>query len=257
MIVDAHSTPNPVLGGCGDSASRYKRTLLRIHDQVRCCKRPEGSTRLIAVSKQHPAEAVAGIARLGQADFGENYVQESLEKIQSVKTLLDSEPLPHPLSWHFIGNIQSRKCRDIAENFDWVHTIDSPKTARRLNSFRNRPTALQSLIQVNLQNEPGKSGIQADELEDLAELIDSLPNLEFRGLMIIPRPESSFDRQRKVFRKLRDLLESYQPHYPNMDQLSMGMTDDMVAAIHEGATMVRVGTAIFGSRASKNQSRIQ
>ena len=257
MITKTHSTRSPAQENCSDSTSRYKRTLDRIRDQVQCCKRPEGSVRLIAVSKQHPAKAVVELARLGQTDFGENYVQESLEKIQSMKALHDSDPLPLPLCWHFIGNIQSRKCRDIAENFDWVHTIDSPKIARRLNSFRNQSTSLQSLIQVNLQNEPGKSGIQADELTDLAALIDSLPNLEFRGLMIIPRPENSLDLQRKVFRELRELLESHQPHYPDMDQLSMGMTNDMEAAIQEGATMVRVGTSIFGPRTPRNQSRIQ
>ncbi len=257
MPEKSHSIQNPVRGNGSDWASRYQHTLERICSQVQCCGRPEGSVRLIAVSKQHPAEAVAAIARLGQADFGENYVQEGLAKIQSVRALLENEALSRLPCWHFIGHIQSRKCRDIAENFDWVHTIDNPKTARRLDAFRNRKTALQSLIQVNLQNETGKSGVQVDELAELVELVDSLPNLESRGLMIIPRPESGFDRQCEVFRELRKLLESYQSCYPGMDQLSMGMTNDMSAAIHEGATMIRIGTAIFGSRKPRNQPQVQ
>ncbi|MCY4051042.1 MAG: YggS family pyridoxal phosphate-dependent enzyme [Gammaproteobacteria bacterium] len=248
MKEKVHSIQNPVQGNYGDSASRYNRILDRIRDQVQSSKRPEGSTKLIAVSKQHPAEAVVELARLGQTDFAENYVQESLQKIQSVKTLLKSDSLPNPLCWHFIGHIQSRKCRDIAENFDWVHTIDSPKIARRLDSFRNQKSMLQSLIQVNLQNETGKAGVQIEELTDLTRLVDSLPNLELRGLMIIPRLEKNYDLQCEVFRELREILEQYQSCYPSMNQLSMGMSNDMAAAIHEGATMVRIGTAIFGPR---------
>ncbi len=248
MTVKSNSMLNSDQENCRDWKSRYTRTNQEILSQTNLSNRSEGSVRLIAVSKQHPAEAVAEIARLGQRDFGENYVQESLRKIQSVNTLLESDTLPNPLCWHFIGHVQSRKCRDIAENFDWVHTIDSPKIARRLDSFRDQEATLQSLIQVNLQNESGKAGVSANELADLAGLIDSLSNLELRGLMIIPRPETSYDLQCEVFRELREILEKFQSCYPTMNQLSMGMSNDLAAAIHEGATMIRVGTAIFGPR---------
>ncbi|MYJ52946.1 MAG: YggS family pyridoxal phosphate-dependent enzyme [Gammaproteobacteria bacterium] len=234
-------------------AYRYADTLERIREQTERYNRPDGSVRLIAVSKQHSAEAVAAVARLGQTDFGENYVQESLAKIRAVAAMLGSDSSPLPLVWHFIGHIQSRKCRDIAETFDWVHTIDSEKVARRLDTYRADKAPLQSLIQVNLQDEPGKSGISADRIGDLAALVDSLPNLELRGLMAIPRPQTEFSLQRDVFRQMRELLEHHRCRHGRMDQLSMGMSDDMEAAISEGATLIRVGTAVFGPR-TINQS---
>lgn len=229
-------------------ACRYAGTLELIREQTERYNRPDGSVRLIAVSKQHSAEAVAAVARLGQADFAENYVREGLAKTRTVAAMLESESNLLPLAWHFIGHIQSRKCRDIAETFDWVHTIDSEKVARRLDTYRADRAPLQSLIQVNLQDEPGKSGISADRIDGLAALVDSLPNLELRGLMIIPRPQTEFSRQRNVFRRMRELLEHHRCRHGKMDQLSMGMSDDMEAAISEGATLVRVGTAIFGPR---------
>ena len=257
MTARAHSNQDNAQTIRDDLALRYLSTLDQIREQIRCCRRPEGSMKLIAVSKQHPAEAVATVAKLGQRDFGENYVQESLSKIQAVTALLGNRVHSQPLCWHFVGHVQSRKCKDIAQNFDWVHTIDSPKIAQRLDAFRNRPTPLQSLIQVNLQNEFGKSGVQVDELSDLADVVDDLPNLALKGLMIIPRPESDFARQRKVFQQLRELLETYQSCRPDMDQLSMGMTNDMAAAICEGTTMVRIGTAIFGPRKPIHKPPVQ
>ena len=201
----------------------------------------------MAVSKRHSADAVAVVARMGQQHFGENYLQEALEKQDLVSSLLKETGEPDP-KWHFIGHIQSRKCRDIAENFDWVHTVETEKVARRLNDARATDNPLNVLIQLNLQQESSKSGIPASSLEDLAESIRGLDSLHLRGLMIIPRPEPDFDKQRVVFAELRHHMEELNNKGYTLDQLSMGMTDDMEAAIAEGATMIRIGTAIFGQR---------
>lgn len=257
MTASIQAPPSINHQGLNELSRRYMKTLEQIQAHVKHCKRPEGSVRLVAVSKQHSAEAVAEIAKLGQVDFGENYVQESLGKIKSVKGLVNETVGSHTLCWHFVGHIQSRKCRDIAENFQWVHTIDSPKIAKRLDAYRTQNEPLQSLIQVNLQHEVGKSGVDVVQLSDLVGLVATLPNLTLRGLMIIPRPERDFRKQVEVFRRLRELLEQYQGRYSSMAQLSMGMTDDMAAAIGEGATMVRVGTAIFGPRKPVNSRPIK
>ena len=152
--------------------------------------------------------------------------------------------------WHFIGPVQSNKCRDIALNFDWVHSIERAKIARRLSDLRpSDAEPINSLIQVNLQNESTKSGVSTDAIDKLIGEVKDLPNLKLRGLMAIPTPEKAFDRQRAVFADLRELLEKInREHQTNMDCLSMGMTDDMEAAVAEGATHVRIGTAIFGPR---------
>ena len=151
-------------------------------------------------------------------------------------------------SWHFIGHIQSRKCRDISDNFQWVHTIESEKVANRLNNYREGREPLNVLIQVNLQDEPGKSGISADFLPHLAATVSTLPNLRLRGLMLIPREESDYNLQRQVFIQCREQLEKLNQSGFDLDQLSMGMTADMEAAISAGATLIRIGTAIFGPR---------
>ena len=177
----------------------------------------------------------------GQLAFGENYVDEGVEKILSI-----SEP---DLEWHFIGAIQSRKTAQIAEHFQWAHGIDRLKTARRLSGQRPEgKDALNICIQVNLDNEPGKAGVSLTEVASLAQACEQLPGLRLRGLMAIPAPRSELDDQRAVFATLRRCFESLQSNFGSMDTLSMGMSGDMEAAIAEGATIVRVGTAIFGAR---------
>ena len=229
-----------------DLIDRYQS----VRDQIRACAqkhgRPVEDISLVAVSKRHDPGRVIELARHGHRDFAENYLQEALEKIAETAQALGPDT---PLSWHFIGHIQSRKSREIAEHFDWVHTVSSEKVARKLNQHRDPARPLDCLIQLNLQDEETKSGIGREELPALAALFGELPNLRLRGLMIIPRPEPTFEAQRAVFRECRELLESLnREHDYGLDTLSMGMTDDMEAAIAEGATQIRIGTAIFGPR---------
>ena len=204
--------------------------------------RAPGSVCLVAVSKTQSAEAIRAIAALRQKDFGENQLQEALVKIEILSDL--------DCTWHFIGAIQTNKCRDIAAHFDWVHSVDRIKIAKRLSNLRPATTVpLNIFLQVNLQGEATKSGIAPGELTSLASAVHELPNLQLRGLMAIPVPESNFDRQRKIFSQLRKLQkELNQALDLTLDCLSMGMTDDLEAAVAEGATHVRVGTAIFGPR---------
>ncbi|WGW00692.1 YggS family pyridoxal phosphate-dependent enzyme [Vibrio sp. YMD68] len=209
------------------------------------CGRPRESVQLLAVSKTKPLEAILDAAQCGQRRFGENYVQEGVDKVIHFNQ-------SHPsldLEWHFIGPIQSNKTRLVAEHFDWVHTIDRAKTAQRLND--QRPDAmepLQVLIQVNTSGEKSKSGISGDELFTLAELISTLPNLTLRGVMSIPANVADYQAQRAEFDKLALLKQQLSEKYSEIDTLSMGMSGDMEAAIHAGSTMVRIGTAIFGAR---------
>ena len=201
---------------------------------------PAGVT-LLAVSKTHPAELLRQAIAAGQRAFGENYVQEALEKMEA----LAGDPAANSIEWHLIGPLQSNKTCQVAERFDWVHTVQSEKIARRLSSQRpaGRP-ALNVLIQVNVSGEASKSGVVPQEVAGLARAMAALPNLRLRGLMAVPEPTSDTALQRARFRQLREIL----PAVPAPDTLSMGMSDDMEAAIAEGATMVRVGTAIFGAR---------
>jgi pyridoxal phosphate enzyme (YggS family) len=196
---------------------------------------------LIAVSKTHPAEMVRAAAAAGQRDFGENYVQEALAKIDALSDL--------PLVWHFIGPIQSNKTRAIAESFHWVHSVDREKIAVRLSEAR--PAHLPPLnvcIEVNVSGEASKSGVAPDELAALAKRVNSLPRLSLRGLMAIPEPTQDAELQRRRFRALREMKEALVGADLALDTLSMGMSADLETAIAEGATMVRVGTAIFGER---------
>ena len=203
--------------------------------------RPPGSVRLLAVSKKKPVEAILEAADAGQREFGENFVQEGLEKIE--KCARDD------LVWHFIGHLQSNKTRPVAENFDWVHTIDRLKVARRLSDQRpHHAPDLNVCIEVNVDAEENKSGVAPDEVAALAHEIAALPRLKLRGLMCLPAIRTDFEEQRKPFAALRGLLESLNEDGLDLDTLSMGMTADYAAAIHEGATIVRVGTAIFGAR---------
>lgn len=203
--------------------------------------RQPGSVTLMAVSKTHSADMVRRAAAAGIYHIGENYLAEALDKMAELKTT--------DLCWHFIGPIQSNKTRAIAEHFDWVHSIDRLKIAQRLND--QRPASLPPLklcLQVNISNEASKSGISVQDLPALAASISTLPRLELRGLMAIPAATEDFLQQRHSFGLLRAAFEQLQADAPQMDTLSMGMTGDMEAAIAEGSTMLRIGTAIFGQR---------
>ena len=207
-------------------------------------QRDPGSVRLIGVGKVHSAEAIRAIVIAGLRDIAENYVQEALAKQQQLKDL--------DIIWHYIGHIQSNKTRDIAENFDWVHSVDRLKIACRLSD--HRPLDLPDMnicLQVNLQEERNKSGFTEKELIDVAPTINALPKLRLRGLMAIPRLTTDFKEQRKIFRLVRLVYDRLQSKGLKMDTLSMGMSGDMEAAIAEGATMLRIGTALFGPRQSR------
>ncbi|MBK8452733.1 MAG: YggS family pyridoxal phosphate-dependent enzyme [Thiofilum sp.] len=216
----------------------------RIHQAEQRFQRPFHSVRLVAVSKFHPVTALHSAYQAGQKAFGENYVQEMVAKAQALAHYRDIE-------WHFIGPLQSNKTKLVAETAHWVHTIERLKIAERLSQQRppDQPD-LNICLQVNLSAEASKSGIALDEVVDLALQVQQLPRLKLRGLMAIPAPESDFERQRAVFAKLRTALAELNQRGLMLDTLSMGMSDDMEAAIAEGATLVRIGTAIFGQRPS-------
>ncbi|MGP2424328.1 YggS family pyridoxal phosphate-dependent enzyme [Yersinia sp. 2538 StPb PI] len=207
-----------------------------------CARSPEEVT-LLAVSKTKPVSAIEEAIVAGQYAFGENYVQEGVDKIHYFANSAD-------LEWHFIGPLQSNKSRLVAENFAWCHTVDRLKIAQRLSTQRPAAMpALNVLIQVNISDEQSKSGVALTELPVLAASISELPNLNLRGLMAIPAPESDYPRQLAVFEQMHQAFLTLKASYPQMDTLSMGMTDDMAAAISAGSTLVRIGTAIFGTRA--------
>ncbi|UQV45678.1 YggS family pyridoxal phosphate-dependent enzyme [Janthinobacterium lividum] len=208
-------------------------------------QRAPGDVTLLAVSKTFGADAVLEAMRAGQAAFGENYLQEALDKIAAVQLAL---PQGGPV-WHFIGPIQSNKTRPIAEHFDWVHTVEREKIAARLSE--QRPAGLADLnicLQVNISGEASKSGVTPAELPALARAVAQLPRLRLRGLMAIPEPETELSRQRAAFAQLRALYEQLKAEGLALDTLSMGMSADLRAAVLEGASIVRVGSAIFGSR---------
>ncbi len=206
-------------------------------------QREPGNVRLIAVSKTRSADEVLALHRAGQDMYGENYLQEALEKIDALQQ--------YPLEWHFIGAIQSRKTAQIAENFSWVHSLDRLKVANKLNQHAAPSQPLNVLIQVNLEGEASKGGISPEALPELARQVSELQNLRLRGLMFMPMVHERLEDQRAVFRRARELFLSLQAEFPAIDQVSMGMSGDLEAAIAEGATMVRVGTALFGPRAPK------
>lgn len=204
-------------------------------------RRDATQIRLLAVSKKAPASAVREAYKHGQQAFGENFVQEALDKMHELRDL--------PLEWHFIGPIQSNKTRPIAENFSWVHSIDRLKVAERISE--QRPAALPPLnvcLQINVSGEASKGGVTEGEALALARAIAILPRLKLRGLMAIPAPAEDLSAQRAPFVKMCELLAKLNQSGLNLDTLSMGMSHDLTAAIMEGATIVRVGTAIFGSR---------
>ncbi|ENZ4138749.1 YggS family pyridoxal phosphate-dependent enzyme [Enterobacter ludwigii] len=222
--------------------------LAQVRDKISAaatrCGRASEEITLLAVSKTKPASAIANAIAAGQHAFGENYVQEGVDKIRFFQ-----EQGKTDLQWHFIGPLQSNKSRLVAEHFDWCHTIDRLRIASRLND--QRPEALPPLnvlIQVNISDENSKSGIALEELDALAADVVALPRLTLRGLMAIPAPESSYERQFAVAQQMAVAFEALKARYETVDTLSLGMSDDMEAAIAAGSTMVRIGTAIFGAR---------
>ena len=219
-------------------ADNISQVMARIQAGAQAAQRPAGTIGLLAVSKTKPAAAIREAYAAGIRDFGENYLQEALAKQQELAEL--------PLCWHFIGPIQSNKTRAIAENFAWVHSVDRLKIAQRLSE--QRPAGLPPLnicIQVNISGEASKSGCEPADLQALATAIAALPNLRLRGLMAIPEPLEDRAAQDAAFASVRTLQEHLQ--LP-LDTLSMGMSHDLEAAIAQGATWVRIGTALFGAR---------
>ncbi|HJW26764.1 MAG TPA: YggS family pyridoxal phosphate-dependent enzyme [Rhodocyclaceae bacterium] len=213
----------------------------RIDAAARAAGRDPKTVALLAVSKTWPAADILDAARAGQRAFGENYVQEAVEKIGRLHDA--------GLEWHFIGPLQSNKTRLVAENFAWVHSIERLKIAERLSA--QRPAGLPPLqvcVQVNVSGEASKSGCEPSEAVELCRQVAALPNLRLRGLMAIPEPEEEAEAQRRPFRQLRDLFETLRAGGLPLHTLSMGMSHDLEAAIAEGATVVRIGTAIFGER---------
>ncbi|WP_315710914.1 YggS family pyridoxal phosphate-dependent enzyme [Brenneria uluponensis] len=218
---------------------------LRISAAVEHCARVPEEVTLLAVSKTKPVTAIAEAILAGQRAFGENYVQEGVNKIHYFR---EHQPQTQ-LEWHFIGPLQSNKSRLVAENFDWCHTIDRLRIAQRLSE--QRPASLPPLnvlLQINISHEQSKSGIMVDELPELAAKVAVLPHMCLRGLMAIPAPETDYQHQLAVFQQMSVLFQQLKTNYPHIDTLSMGMTDDMAAAIEAGSTLVRIGTAIFGAR---------
>jgi len=229
-----------------DIKQRLNQVLEQIHAAEEKYQRPQGSVKLLAVSKTWPLENILEAVAAGQHCFGENYVQESIAKIDTCTKKLE---------WHFIGHLQSNKSREIATRFDWVHSVDRIKLAKRLS--QQRPTNLAPLnicLQVNVSNEPSKSGFFTDEIPEVAKQISLLPNLKLRGLMAIPARSNNFKQQRTTFRQVAALQQQLIAQGIELDTLSMGMSGDMEAAIAEGATIVRVGTAIFGPRNYPSQT---
>lgn len=213
----------------------------RIADAERRFDRAAGSVRLLAVSKTQPAEAIRAAFGEGQPAFGENYLQEALAKQTELTDLA--------IEWHFIGPIQGNKAKSIAQHFDWVHSVDRIRVAERLAANRGEEQPpLNVLLQVNVSGEESKSGIAPEELPALAAAVADLPRLRLRGLMCIPAPADDLEQQRQPFRLLRRLRDELSSAGYRLDTLSMGMSDDLEAAIAEGSTLVRIGTAIFGPR---------
>jgi len=222
------------------SSDRYQQLTEQIEAAARAAGRAAGSVQLLAVSKRQPVAAIAELAALGQMRFGENFVQEACAKIAA----LDG----YALEWHFIGRLQSNKTREVATHFSWVHSIDRLKIARRLSEQRpSTAPPLNVCIEVNISGESGKGGITMDEAPEFAAQVRALPRLKLRGLMALPAPTDDVARQRESFALLARLADNIADD--DFDTLSMGTSGDFTAAIAEGATIVRVGTALFGPRA--------
>ena len=222
-------------------SANLQAVLARVSAAAQNCGRQPADIRVLAVSKTWPASCVRGAVAAGQTAFGENYVQEAVDKIHALA-------LPG-LEWHFIGPLQGNKTRPIAEAFHWVHSVDRLRIAERLSAQRPETLPpLQACLQINISGEKTKSGIAPDDALSLATRIAQLPRLKLRGLMTIPEACDDFAQQRQPFRQLRELFDHLNNHGLALDTLSMGMSNDLEAAIAEGATLVRVGTALFGER---------
>ncbi|MGO4265565.1 MULTISPECIES: YggS family pyridoxal phosphate-dependent enzyme [unclassified Stenotrophomonas] len=220
-------------------ATPLPQILSNLHNAAAAAGRPP--PRLLAVSKTQPAEAVAALAAQGQTAFGENYVQEALAKMQELQ--------PLGLEWHLIGHLQSNKAEPVATHFDWVQSVDRPKLVTALARYRPAERGpLNVLIQVNIDDESSKHGCAPDDVDALAATIAAEPNLCLRGLMAIPAPWPDAERRRDAFVRMRTLFEALVARHPQVDTLSMGMSSDYAEAIAEGATLVRIGTALFGAR---------
>lgn len=220
-------------------AERYQHVLSQIRHAVNIAGRPRNSVQLLAVSKTKPASDIARLYRLGQRHFAENYLQEALLK--------QAQLAAFNITWHFIGPIQSNKTKPIAAHFDWVHSVDRLKIAQRLSEQRaEHLPPLNICLQVNISQEATKSGVRIEELPELVETVVKLPRLRLRGVMAIPEPEANYAKQRQPYRRLYQAVE--QLNRPELDSFSYGMSADLKAAIMEGATMVRIGTALFGER---------
>ena len=221
-------------------SENIQKIILDIKENCNLSKRSVEDVILIGASKSQTIEKIIVAYEEGIKNFGENYLQEAEEKISK---------LDQDIIWHFIGSIQSRKAKRIAEIFDWVHTIDSFKVAEKLNSSRPKSKgALNACLQLNIDDEESKSGLKIENLEEIIQKIEALENLKIRGLMVIPKPRDSEEEQRKVFRKVKEIYDSLIRQGHNFATLSMGMTSDYGVAIQEGATMIRIGTGIFGPR---------
>lgn len=232
--------------------ANVKQQLSTVNARIRAAEiqygRAPGSVALLAVSKTFPVTSLQEAINANQRRFGESYLQEALPKIEALATTPN-------LEWHFIGPLQSNKTRPIAQHFAWVHSVDRLKIAQRLSE--QRPPELPPLnicLQVNISGEDSKSGTTADALFELAQAVQALPGLRLRGLMTIPAPVENFDAQRAVFAQVHQLQENLIRAGLALDTLSMGMSDDLEAAIAEGATIVRVGSAIFGNRNYSNKT---
>lgn len=228
-----------------DIANHLQTIAKKIGQAAIEANRQPDTVHLLAVSKTRPPADILEAAEAGQLAFGENYEQEAVSKIEAIKKSCPDLKL----EWHFIGPIQSNKTRSIAGHFDWVHSVDREKIARRLSE--QRPDDLLPLnicLQVNISNEKTKSGVLPEEVPALAKAVSAMPNLRLRGLMAIPEPESDPIKQREPFAAMKTLFDQLVQSGYELDTLSMGMSDDMETAIQEGATTVRIGTAIFGKR---------
>lgn len=267
----AHGSPAPTNGGShnqgqasdpalGQARARLEAVRLRIREACTAAGRSPDAVQLLAVSKTFGIGEIQVLATLGQTAFGENYLQEALGKIGAAGDtgrLSPGQQTGHALQWHFIGPLQSNKTRPVAENFDWVHSVDRLKVATRLSEQRPPERgALQVCLQVDVSNEDSKSGCAAADAPELAVLIAALPGLVLRGIMAIPAPTDDPAIQRAQFRRVREVYEVVRRALPEsaaarFDTLSMGMSGDLEAAILEGATLVRVGTALFGARPAR------
>ncbi len=228
-----------------DIKTRLSTVRERIAQAEQQFQRAPGSVKLLAVSKTWPAEAILEAAQQGQQQFGENYLQEAVEKINTLSTHAKALKL----EWHYIGAIQSNKTKEIAQHFDWVHSVDRLKIAQRLSD--QRPAHLPDLnicLQVNISGEASKSGTTQENALDLAQAISTLPQIRLRGLMAIPAPATSLEQQHEIFQQVYQLQQQLMNAGLDVDTLSMGMSNDLEAAIAEGSTMVRIGRAIFGPR---------